>query len=142
MLLRWSHVVVLHPMLLCVACSGPMLALCLAREDAVAEWRKMLTSAPPEAETEEQEQEKKANKYIRSLPFPIPTSLPPPSTHAACGRSLLWKEVRSILCMAPKIQRVLCLRWSSSSPRNTLSVPSNLTYRNVRVSESAYTARQ
>lgn len=34
--------------------SGPIMALCLAREDAVAEWRKMLTSAPSEETGEEQ----------------------------------------------------------------------------------------
>ena len=27
---------------MCVFCSGPMLALCLAREDAVSGWRDML----------------------------------------------------------------------------------------------------
>lgn len=36
--------------------SGPMLALCLAREDAVAEWRKLLTSAQPEENQESQEE--------------------------------------------------------------------------------------
>ena len=43
-----------------LTCSGPMLALCLAREDAVAEWRKLLTSEQPEEnqEGEEQEEEK------------------------------------------------------------------------------------
>lgn len=41
-----------------------MLALCLAREDAVTEWRKLLTSAQPEenqegeGEVEEQKDEK------------------------------------------------------------------------------------
>lgn len=34
--------------------SGPMMALCLAREDAVAKWREMLTSAPSEEDGEEQ----------------------------------------------------------------------------------------
>jgi len=35
-----------------------MLALCLAREDAVAEWRRLLSPPTPENEEEEEEVEK------------------------------------------------------------------------------------
>ncbi len=41
-----------------------MLALCLAREDAVNEWRKMLASASDEDVGEQEEEKEKSEKYI------------------------------------------------------------------------------
>ena len=43
--------------------SGPVLALCLAREDAIAHWRNLLTAEPSEdAEEEGERQEGKEEK--------------------------------------------------------------------------------
>ena len=49
--------------LLNVSFSGPVLALCLAREDAVSEWRKLLGSS--EAETQDEEPKKEQEVELR-----------------------------------------------------------------------------
>ena len=89
-----------------------MLALCLAREDAVKEWRKIL--GPKEVDIAAQEA---PESYVKSSPLTLQTLYIQSDFFVACVPSLHWKVLKSMHFMDHRVSKMQRKKLSISSPK-------------------------